>query len=186
MFSDLRWLGLASTVAAVIAAAVPLLGKPLDWQNSVSYSWAGSRRQFFVLAVVMSLAGAGMCAGLMGWVIPHYHMPALMYGVTAVAYVALMGVAWVPMTDKPGEHSYLHPHFVGGAVLATLAIVAMASVAWFSMNVTTATRLLSLLAVVLAGCWPLLFFSPARRVFLILEGLIALTFFGTLALLFID
>lgn len=185
MISDLRWLGLVSTVTAVVAAGVPLLGKPLDWQNSVSYTWAGSRRQFLVLAVVMSLAGAGMCAGLIAWVIPHYHMPALMYGVTVVAYIALMGVAWVPMTDKPGEHSYLHPHFVGGATLTTLAIVAMASAAWFGVNVPPAARVLSILAVVLAACWPLLFFSPARRAFLLLESLIALTFFGTLALLLI-
>jgi hypothetical protein len=185
MISDLRWLGLASTVIAVVAAGVPLLGKPLDWQNSVSYSWTGSRRKFLILAVVMSFAGAGMCAGWIEWIIPHYHLPALIYGVVAIAYIALMGVAWVPMTDKPGDHSYLHPHFVGGAALATLAIVAMASVAWFGVNVPVAARVLSFSAMILAACWPLLFFSPARRAFLLLESLIALTFFGTIVLLLI-
>jgi len=126
-----------------------------------------------------------MCTGLIVWSIPHYHLPELMYGVVAVAYVALMGVAWVPMTEKPGEHSYLHPHFLGGATLATLAIVAMVSVTWFGLGVPTPARVLSFSAMVLAACWPLLFFSPARRVFLVFESLIALAFLGTLTLLLI-
>lgn len=183
MLLGLRWLAAVSTITAVVAAGVPLLGAPLDWQNSVSYSWSGSRRKFLTLAIVMSLAGAGICAGLVSWVIPHYRLPVLMYGVVAVAYVALMSVAWVPMNNRPGEHSFLHGHFLGGALLATLAVVAMVCVVWFSTDVPVLTRAMSCLTMLLAASWPLLFFSPARRAFLVLESLIALTFFGTILLL---
>ena len=186
MIEDVRWVALVSTVTAVISAGAPLLGTPLDWQNSVSYSWSVSRRKFLVVGAILSLAGAGMCAGLLLWVIPHYHLPRLMYGIVVVAYIALMGIAWVPMDERPGEHSYFHYHFLGGGLIASLAIVAMASVVWFSTGVPYVTRVTAFLAMVFAIGWPLLFIGPAKRVFLAFESLIALTFLGTVILLFID
>jgi hypothetical protein len=183
MFLGLRWLAAVSTVTAVMAAGTPLLSGPLDWRNSVSYSWTRSRRKFLALAIVMSLAGVGISIGWMFWIIPHYHLPTLMYGVVAVAYVALMGVAWVPMNYRPGEHSYLHGHFLGGSLMATLAAIAMACVVWFGTDISVVTRIVSSLSMLLAASWPLLFFSPARKAFLVLESLVALSFFSAIMLL---
>jgi hypothetical protein len=108
-----------------------------------------------------------------------------MYGVIAVAYAAFMGVAWIPMTERPGEHSYRHGHFLGGSILATLAIVSMATVVWFGVSVPIAARVACIAAMILAAGWPLLFFSPARRIFLILESLIAVTFSAAVVLLLV-
>lgn len=172
-------------VTIVVAAGVPLLGKPLDWQNSVSYSWSGSRRQWLVTAIVMTLAVTGTCTSLVWWLIPHYHLPAVMYGFVVMGYVAAMGVAWAPMTDRPGEHSYLHAHFLGGAAVATLAFVILAIVLWFGVSVPTTARTVCIAAMILALCWPLLFFTPARRVFLALESVLALTISAAVILLLV-
>jgi hypothetical protein len=185
MILDFRWLGLISIVLIVGAAGVTLFRGPLNWQDSVSYSWARSYRRWLMLAAVMSLAGTGICASLVFWVVPYYHLPVLMYGVVAAAYVAFMAVAWIPMKDRPGQHSYWHGHFLGGSVLATLAIIAMAMVVLNGVNVPILVRVVSFIAMVFAACWPLLFFSPAKRMFLVLESLIALTFSTAIVLLLI-
>lgn len=173
---DLRLLGLISIAAIVVVAAVPLLSQPLDLQDSVSRSWSRSRRTWLVTAIAMSLAGTGISTSLAFWAIPHYSLPAFMYAVVAIAYIAFMGIAWVPMTDRPGEHSYWHGHFLGGSVVATLAIVAMATVVWFGASVPAAARIACIAAMMLAASWPFLFIGPARRVFLLLESSIAVAF----------
>jgi hypothetical protein len=185
MILDLRWLGIVSMVVIVMAAAVPPLSGPLDWRDSVSRTWTRSRRKWLVLAVLMSLAGTGLCVSLAWWVVPHYHLSALMYRVIAAAYLAFMGVAWIPMTDRPGEHSYWHGHFLGGTVLATLAVVAMAGVLWSGMGVSPVARMLCWVSMVLAAGWPFLFFSSARRMFLVLESVIALAFLVAVTMLLV-
>jgi len=182
---DLRWLGLISIATIVAVAAVPLLSGPLDWQDSVSRSWSKSLRRWLAIAIVMSLAGTGICTSLAFWVTPHYHLPAFMYGVIAVAYVAFMSVAWIPMTERPGEHSYLHGHFLGGLIITILALVAMATVVWFGVSVPMAARVACIAAMVLAAGWPFLFFGPGRRIFLLLESLIAVTFSMAVVLLLV-
>lgn len=183
MILDLRGLGLISIAAIVVTSALPLLGAPLDWQDSVSHSWAGSRRRWLRMATLFSLAGTGLCVSLAFWVIPHYHLPAFMYAVILLAWVAFMGVAWIPMTNRPGEHSYSHGHFLGGSVLATSAILAMAVVVWFGVDVSSPARLVCIMAMTFALAWPLLFISPAKRFFLALESLIAMTFSTAVVLL---
>ena len=108
-----------------------------------------------------------------------------MYAIILAAYIAFMAVAWLPMTDRPGEHSYLHGHFLGGSALATLAIAAMATVALFGSNVPVETRVVCGAAMVLAAGWPLLFIGPARRIFLAFESLIAVTFSVAIVLLLV-
>jgi hypothetical protein len=186
MHTDFRWIGLISAVIAVITAGIPLLMQPLDWGSSVSNSWAGSRRKFVTIAIVMSLTGAGMTLGWILWIIPFYQLPKLMYVIVSIAFIGLTAVAWVPMKERPGEHSLLQKHFLGGAAMVTLAIVAMACVTWYGSNITTATRAVSFDAMIFSACWPLLFFTRAKRIFLPLESLIALSFFMTLILLFVD
>lgn len=185
MIPDLRWLGLASILVIILASAIPLLGKPLDWQDSVSHSWVGSRRKWLTLATLLTIGGTGLCVSLALWAVPHYDLPVLLYGIIALAYAGMLAVAWVPMTDRPGEHSMLHGHFLGGSALATLAIIALASVIWFGTDVRSATRIASFIALLFAASWPLLFISPARRIFLALESLIAMSFLAALVLLFV-
>ena len=185
MILDYRWLGIISMIIFVLAAGVPLLGGPLDWQDSVSHSWASSQHKWQIFGVLMSLAVTGACISLVLWLIPYYHLPALMYGVIALVYVASFAVVWVPMTDRPGQHSYWHGHFLGASVLATLAAIAMATVVWFGLNVSNAARIACFVAMILAVSWPLLFFSPARRMFLVLESLIALMILVAIMLLLV-
>jgi hypothetical protein len=108
-----------------------------------------------------------------------------MYVVIVLAYVAFMSVAWIPMMDRPNEHSYWHGHFLGGSALATLAVVAMAIVVWSGVDVPVIARIVCFAAMVLAAGWPLLFFTPLRRAFLVLEGLIAMTFSVAIVLLLV-
>ena len=185
MVLDYRWLGIISLIIFVVAAGVPLLGEPLDWQDSVSRSWARSRSKWLIVAVVMSFAVTGTCISLVLWLIPRYHLPALTYGIIGIVYVISFTVTWVPMTDRPGQHSYWHGHFLGASALSTLAAVTMAMVVWFGVNVSNAARIVCFVAMISAVSWPFLFFSPARRMFLLLESLIALTIAVAIMLLLV-
>lgn len=176
MIFDLRKLGVASMIVFIATAGLPLLGGPVDWQNSVSYTWSGTKPKFLLVGVIMSLAVTCICASFLFWLIPFYHLPTLpSIAIIAVAYVAAIGVLWVPMRDRPGEHSFRHPHYIGGVTLATLAALFLAIVVWFGVNMSSLTRIACFFAMVLAACWPLLFFTKAKRVFLALESLIALS-----------
>jgi hypothetical protein len=168
----------------VAASALPLLRGPLDIRDSVSRTWSGSRRRWLTLAMVMSVAGTGMCASMGFWLVPYYDLPALTYAVIALAYVAFMGVAWVPMLERPGDHSYLHKHFLGGAALATLAIVAMAIIVFSGKDVPRAAWMACLVSMILAAGWPLPFTRRLRGVFLLIEALIALSFAAAVILLY--
>jgi len=185
MVLDYRWLGIISMIIFVLAAGVPLLGGPLDWQDSVSHSWTKSQHKWLLFGVLMSLAVTGACISLVLWLIPHYHLPSLTYGVIALVYVASFAVIWIPMTDRPGQHSYWHGHFLGGGGLCTLAVIAMAIVLWFGINVSNVARIACFVAMIFAVSWPLLFFSPARRMFLVLESLIAVTIWAAIMLLLV-
>ncbi|MBL8122419.1 hypothetical protein JNM87_06775 [Candidatus Saccharibacteria bacterium] len=183
MFIDLRGLGIVSMVVIVATSALPLFGLTLDWQDSVSHAWVGSRRRWLWMATLFSLAGTNLCVSLAFWVVPHYQLPAFMYGIICLAWIAFMGVAWIPMRNRPGEHSYSNGHFIGGAVLATAAIFAMATVAWFGQSVSGPARLACYLAMAFALVWPLLFTSLLKRYFLALESLIAVAFSIAIVLL---
>ena len=120
-----------------------------------------------MIAVVLSLAGTVLCISLALWVVPHYRLPDYMYALILLAYAALLGVAWVPMTERPGEHSYRHGHFLSGSVRPPSGALA------------------SVTSMVLAIGWPLLLVEPARRAFLVLESLIAVSFAVAVSLLFV-
>lgn len=180
---SLRWLGLLSMLTIVITAAIPLTKQPLDWQDSVSHTWVGSRRTLLLMASIFSLAGTGLCASLAFGVVPHFHLPTLLYAVIFLAWVSFMAVAWIPMEYRPGEHSYAHGHFLGGAVLATSAILAMGLIAWRGVEVPTVPHVSCIVAFVLACLWPLPFTRPFKRFFLVIETLVALSFAVTVVLL---
>lgn len=175
MILDFRVLGLVSMAVFVITAGLPVLSGSVDWQNSVSYTWSDTRRRFILVGLVMSLAVTAVCISLWFWLIPHYHLPVVTYLLMGLAYVAAMGVLWVPMRERPGEHSFRHIHFLGGATLATIAAVMMAIVLWFGVSVSYLSRIACVVAMLFAVCWPLLFLTSAKRAFLVLESFIALS-----------
>jgi hypothetical protein len=133
----------------------------------------------------MTGAGIGVCGALAAWAVPHYFLPVWLYGVIALAFGAYLGVAWIPMTDAPGAHSVRHGHFLGGSILATLAIAAMAGVAIGGHGVGPVAHLVSLAAGVTAAGWPALFLPQFRRWFLIGECTIAAVFCAAIVCLFI-
>ena len=185
MVLDYRWLGIISMIIFVVAAGAPLLGRPLDWQDSVSHSWARLQHKWLQFGLVMSLAVTGACMSLVLWLIPYYHLPIVMYGVIAIIYVISFAVIWIPMKDRPGQHSYWHGHFLSAGVISTLAVITMAIVLWFGINISNIARIACFVAMILSACWPLLFFNPVKRIFLVLESLMALTISVAIILLFV-
>lgn len=172
----LQWFGIISLGVIVIFGAAPLLRKPFDPTESVSQSWGGMPSTHRLLGIILTLFGAGFCAFLTGWLIPVYHLPTFMYGLTAVAYLALLSIAWIPITEKPGEHSLRHPHFVGGALGATGITISYMAILISQPTVPPVSRFLTIVALIYSLCWPLFFLRPARRAFLILECLFVLLF----------
>src|SRR4051812_18342422 len=96
--------------------------------QSVSQTWSLSTKGHLLISIVLTVFGAGLCAFIVGWLVPTYVLWPGMYAVTLAGYLAVLGIAWFPITEKPGEHSFRHPHFIGGAVAACGAIVAYTSI----------------------------------------------------------
>lgn len=171
----LRWVGVAALCGMLLAALALQLTERFDSSRSVSQVWARSRRSYIFTGVSMSVFGALLCLSLVGWHIPAYRLPTLMYPLVALAYLALLAIAWVPMTEKPGEHSLLHPHFLGGAFVATGAIVGFACILLARPAVPTASYWSTAVSLAYASMWPLFMTVRLRRFFLLLEiGLVLL------------
>lgn len=181
----LQWLGLLCITTIALVAAMPVFKGPLDWQDSVSITWSRSRKTWLATAITMSLAGTGLCTSLAFWLIPHYKLPIVSYCIIAMAYIAFMCIAWVPMTEQPGEHSYLHGHFLGGATLATLAVAALAIIVWSGVGISPIVRIFGVISMIITASWPSMFFGPTRRIFLLHESAIAILFCTTTILLLI-
>jgi hypothetical protein len=185
MLSIIQILGLVSLAMFIAAAGFPLLLAPLDWRGSVSYSWSSSFRTYLSVAATITLGTTGVCITLTLWTIPHFQLPKVMYGILGITYITAMIVAWWPIKEQPGKHSYLHAHFLGAAALAMLALATMACVVFGGTNVMSYTKAVCFVAMILAASWPLLFFSPLRRIFLAVESVIALSICLALVLLII-
>jgi hypothetical protein len=129
-YEALQWVGVVSLAAIVFTGVLPLMGKPFDPSRSVSQSWGETEQFHLFMGAVLTIAGAGFCAFVPGWLMPVYHLPAFMYVVTVLAYLAVLAVAWAPITEKPGEHSLRHPHFVEGRRPRSSSRCAMLQFCW--------------------------------------------------------
>lgn len=178
-----RWIGLISLLLILIAGVVPVLLAPKRLHGTVSQAWAGVPR--WIVGPVMTLGALGVCAGIAGWIIPTYALPTFMYGVVALAFVAMLFIAWVPMHEAPGEHGLVHAHFIGGAGLATLAVVSLGTVVASDL-VPAGIRILGGAGAGIAACWPVLYLTNLKRYFMVAEILIAGVFSWCLIMLFVS
>lgn len=165
----LRWLGVAALLGMVLTAVAVQMRERFDASRSASQAWSRSRRSYLLTGVSMTLCGAVLCLSMMAWLIPHYGLSALMYPLVGLAYVALLAVAWVPIAEKPGEHQLSHPHFIGGAVVATGAVVGFLCILSAEPAVPVVSFWLSVVALAYTVLWPVFFVARLRRYFLLLE-----------------
>lgn len=172
----LQWVGVASLCVIVLAGVVPLIGRPFDPSSSVSQSW-GERQRFSVLmGMVLTVFGAGFCLFIVGWLTPAYGLPHWMYYVAAVAYLGILGVAWVRIVDKPAEHPVHHPHFLGGIAGASAITASYATLLFWASSVPRLSYYLTLIAFAYSLCWPLFFLPRVREYFLVLECMFVFLF----------
>lgn len=166
---SLRWLGVVALAGMLAAALLVLLTQQFDASRSVSQSWSRSRRAYVFMGVSVTVFGALLVVSLMGWTIPHYGLPWLMYPLVSLAYLALLVIAWVPMIEKPGEHSLLHPHFVGGGIVATGAAIGFLLILLAKPAVPALSFWITVAALSYGALWPLFMTRHLRRYFLVLE-----------------
>lgn len=180
---ELRWLGVIALSGMLATALLLLVTQQFDPSSSVSQSWSRSKRAFLFMGISMSVFGALLCVSLLGWTIPHYGLPVLLYPLVLLAYLALLVIAWVPMVEKPGEHSWLHPHFLGGGVVATGALVGFLLILQASPPVPPVSYWLTVLALAYGLLWPVFMLEKVRKYFLVLEiGLVLMFVQVTVAL----
>jgi len=173
---SLRWVGLLSLAAILVSGIMPVLTTANNPSQSVSQTWASNRQSHLAISIMLTVFGAGFCASIVGWLIPTYHLWVGMYLVTLAGYVALLGVAWFPMADSPGEHSLRHPHFIGGAAAACGAIVGYASVLLAGGGIPRLGYYVTVVALIYSALWPSFFLRRVRKYFMVLEGILVVLF----------
>ena len=164
-----RVIGFVSLTTILVLGIWPVLRAPIALHGTVSQTWTvpRNRRRWFSWA--LSVAGLGTGAGIAGWLIPHFGLSPLLYVITVLACAAMQLVAWVPLHDLPGEHSWRHGHFIGGAALATLAALALGLLAFVPSRIPPAVAVVSAVAAGIAASWPVWYVSHLKRYFLLAE-----------------
>ena len=183
VYEPLRWLGVLSLGIILAAGLWPLKGRLFDDPGrSVSQSWSAVRKPR-LLGTLLTVAGAGLCAFIVGWLTPMYRLGPLMYVLAAVGFLGLLAVAWVPIAERPGEHSLKHPHFIGGVAAANVAVVAYILIICAAPKVPPISYNLAVIALIFSASWPVFFVKGVRSYFLVLEGVFVLLLVAVMLLL---
>jgi hypothetical protein len=171
-------------LTAIIAAGiVPILKMINSPSQSISQLWASAEKHHRLISVTVTIFGAGLSAYIIGWLIPTYQLWTGMYLVALVGYVAILGVAWFPMVESPGEHSLRHPHFIGGAIVAYGAVVGYLIILLTGNAVSQWSRAITIAALVYSALWPIFFLPGVRKYFLILETVLVALFVAAITAL---
>ena len=179
----LRWAGIVSLAVIVISGAIPVFRTVTRPGQSVSQTWSSDTRGHRLISIILTVFGAGLCAFMVGWLIPTYQLWPGMYAITLVGYLAILGVAWFPMTEGPGEHSFWHPHFIGGAVTACGAIIGYTAILLANADIPPFSYRLTLIALLCTAAWPLFFLREVRNYFIVLEVIVVMLFMAVIAAL---
>ena len=160
----------------LVGGTIPVLGSVTSPSQSVSQLWASSRQKHLATSILLTIFGAGFCGWLAAWLIPNYQLWPGMYVVVALAYVATLGVAWFPLSDKPGEHSLRHPHFIGGATVTYGVVMGYIVILLAHGKIPPVSHGLAIAALVYSAAWPTFFLRGIRNYFIVLEILLVLLF----------
>lgn len=180
---SLRFVGIISLLIVVVSGAMPVFQTITSLSQSVSQTWTANESTRRLISVVLTIFGAGICAFMAGWLIPTYQLWPGMYLVILLGYIAVLGIAWVPMTESPGEHSFKHPHFVGGAAAACGAIIGYAAILLANGDVPQTSYYITLAALIYTAMWPLFLLRGVRNYFIVLEVILVLFFVAVIAAL---
>lgn len=173
---SLRWIGLISLWVILITGAVPVFKRASSLKQSVSQLWALDSQKHTAISIILTICGAGMCASALGWLIPTYQLWPGMYPIIIAGYLALLAVAWFPIHVGPGEHSLLHPHFVGGAIAATGATIGYMCILLAPTEIPRVSYYMTIIALVYSVTWPAFMLRGVRNYFIVLEGTLVLLF----------
>lgn len=165
----LRWAGPFSLAGIIVCGTIPALKTLKSPGQSISQSWAIVGKQRWFTSAALTVFGAGLSASVIGWLVPTYKLWAGMYLVTSLSYLACLTVAWFPMMEKPGEHSYWHPHFIGGATVAYGAVAGYAIILLAGAPIPPISRYLTVSALIYSALWPIFFHRAVRKYFIYLE-----------------
>jgi hypothetical protein len=80
------------------------------------------------------------------------------------------------MIESPGEHSLIHPHFVGGAVAACGAVVGYLIILLTGTALPQGSRYATVAALVYSALWPIFFLPGVRKYFIVLETILIALF----------
>jgi len=180
---SLRWIGLLSLAAILAASIGPVIKSVSSAGQSISQLWAAAEKHHLLISVVLTVGGAGLCAYILGWLIPTYKLWPGMNFVALAGYLAILAVAWFPMIEAPGLHSWRHPHFIGGAVVAYGAVVGYLVILLSGTGIPHPSRIIAVIALAYSAFWPVLFLPGIRNYFMILETILVVLFIAVIATL---
>jgi hypothetical protein len=178
---SLRWVGVVSLSVILLFGILPILKAANDPSQSASQTWAFDEWGHRLISIILTVFGAGFCAFLIGWLIPIYHLWVGMYSITLAGYLAILGIAWFPMVNNPGEHSVWHPHFIGGVAAACGAIIGYSAILLATPDIPRLSYYITVVALLYSAAWPAFFLRSFRRYFKPLEGILVVLFVTVIA-----
>lgn len=115
-------------IAGPIVMALVILGglwamstHKLGSSFSISMHIATSRKFYYLMGILLTVGGALFYSFLAFWLIPYYSLHPISYGLLVIAFIAQLGMSWVPDSDTDRK---LHlTHFTFGGIVAVSMIL---------------------------------------------------------------
>lgn len=176
----LRWTGGALLTAMLILGLFIVFKSRLGKQASISLHISSHPVFFVLMGLFLTIGGGVFYAFLVFWLVPTYHMVPAIYPILAIAFVAQLGLAWIP--DKspttPRQALFHSIHFVCGAIVALAMVLSLVLLIFSREYMPTISGLLVVISAFLSAVCIFVysFFKKSRQHFFIYEAVFILFF----------
>ena len=114
----LRWVGPLVMLLVVAGGIWALLKYKLGKDSSISSHISEDRNLYVVMGLLLTFGGALFYLFIAFWLVPTYNLHPITFVLLIVAFIAQLGLAWVP------ENRRFHTlHFISAAVVAVSMII---------------------------------------------------------------
>ncbi len=168
---SLRWVGISMMILVCTGGLYALITQYKSVHSSISYSIAQNKNLYILMGILLSIGGGLFYLFLAFWLMPHYAIQPIGYLILITAFVAQLGLAWIPLDRKRRKLELAH--VVGGGTVSICMILFLTLVSLTATNLNSTVAVI--LTIYLLACYPyllfFLFFKKHRyRYFLLFES----------------
>lgn len=116
-----RWAGVAIALALLVLSIAIIRQGAIGKHASLSLHAASKKQSYISLGLFLTFGGALFYGFIAFWVIPTYALDTSAYSLLIFAYLAQLGMAWVPASTTNKKSQSLHLFF--GVIVASAMVL---------------------------------------------------------------